>query len=277
MSNNNNNLPAVASLSAEELIALTGQSVKSGPAFPRLTVNKDVGEDEDKPLPIGKFCLKQSGVAVYGKPVTFRPFINAFQYGVYDSDTNTYTNRSIIIKSFNEEAVDELGGIACGKLPAKQREGLTEEQLKGQKAIKCYRNVYGLASFPGVTADGDKVVVDNVPCLLRLSGDNFMDIGEAFDALAAKKVPMIQTELELTTERKSRGTNVWYHINVKWDVNKRLDVTDGDWEIFKTFQAAIDEENKQVIAKFNSAKNKQFDGQAVDIVAELDKDFGDDE
>lgn len=260
-------------MSQEELIALSGQSSKTGPAFPRLTINKDIGEDEDKPLPIGKFCLKQSGVAIYGKPVTFRPFINTYQYATYDSNTNTYTNRSILIKNFNEEAVDELGGISCGKLPAKQRTGLTEQQLKVQKAIKCYRNVYGLVSFSGATGDGDKVEVKEVPCLLRLSGDNFMDIGEAFDALAAKKIPMLTAELKLTSERKTQGTNVWYHMNVSWDLNKQVSLTETDWEYFKAFQEAIDAENSQIIAKHRAAKNKKDDTTVIDIVAELDKDF----
>ena len=77
------------------------------------------------------------------------------QYMHYDADKGEYINRSIIFKSWKEEAIDILGGTKCGKIPFKERSSLTPEQLEQQRTIRCYKLVYGLLSFKdGKTAQG---------------------------------------------------------------------------------------------------------------------------
>ena len=76
--------------------------------------------------------------------LTLRPFISAMQYMHYDADKGEYINRSIIFKSWKEEAIDILGGTKCGKIPFKERASLTPEQLEHQRTIRCYKLVYGL-------------------------------------------------------------------------------------------------------------------------------------
>lgn len=273
-----NTLPAkLQDSSVDELMALTGQSTGPKSDFPRLSINKDGTDDSDRQLPVGAYKLSQGGLSVYGKPVAFRPFINAYQYGVYDAESKVTTNRSIIIKSFSDEALDELGGVACGKVPFKKRDQLTKEQLEDQKKIKCYRNVYGLATFDGHTADGQQEKIANLPCKLRLSGDNFMPIQEALDVLAKKKILMLSCSLILTSERRKNGTNIWYRLIAKPDLENLVQITDSDWDVLRMFQESIDNENKGVIEKHKaSKKSTSKDGDDIRILNALDADFSDD-
>lgn len=266
-------------MTPDQLMALTGQATgkRSGGTFPRLTINKEGLDDQERQLPVGFYAVSQGGITVFGKPITFRPFINCYQYAVYDADSNTFLNHSILIKSFNEEAIDELGGVSCGKISKKKQEGLTKEQLDIQKKIKCYRIVYGTATFEGVTASNEKQSIVNLPVEWRLSGDNFMDIQEVFDSLAAKKILMLSCNMTLTTTRKKQGTNVWYHADTVPDTDKLVTLTKDDWELLKAFQADIDSKNKFIIDKHKAAhKGKTESNDAMKVVNELYKDLDDD-
>src|SRR5260221_1928176 len=105
--------------------------------------------------------ITQEGVTIFGKiPVLFRPFMNTFQYAQYDNTAKSYVNRTVIVKSFNEEMLDEKGGVKCGRIPPKELEILKEKNLissaeiKTQEQIKCYRSLYGLVTMQdAVTAD----------------------------------------------------------------------------------------------------------------------------
>ena len=145
--------------------------LNAGNNIPRLAINRTPEDDDGNQLPVGHFYAYDSTVGqnVYGKPITFRPFISAMQYMHYDADKGEYINRSIIFKSWKEEAIDILGGTKCGKIPFKDRSTLTPEQLEQQRTIRCYKLVYGLLSLKdGKTAQGEPHVVDNLPALYRV-------------------------------------------------------------------------------------------------------------
>jgi hypothetical protein len=162
-----NNIANISEMSHEQIMEAIGQDDGSskGINIPRLGINRSPEDDDGNQLPVGSLFTFDSTVGqnVYGKPITFRPFISAMQYMHYDPDKSEYVNRSIIFKNWKEEAVDILGGTKCGKVPFKDRESLTPEQLAEQRTIRCYRLLYGLLSFKGVKANGEDHVVTNLP------------------------------------------------------------------------------------------------------------------
>lgn len=273
-----NELVKYSEASTEELMALTGQS--TGPRFsdfPRLTIQKDGVDEQERPVPVGSYCLSQGGVAVYGRPVRFRVFINGYQYSIYNADLKQTTNRSIIIKSFSDEAIDELGGIACGKLSFKKRQSLSKEQLEEQKKITCYRLLYGLVSFNGETATKEKHEIVDLPVKLRLRGDNFMDIQAVFDKLAKAKIPMLCVPLELDTIRRTNGNNKWYHLLAKPLNDASVSLGAKDWEYLQDFQNAIDQENSRIIEKHKeSRKSVIVTGDETKVLEALANDLNDD-
>ena len=132
-----NEIVNIKQMSDEQIMQAIGQDDGSnaGNNIPRLAINRTPEDDDGNQLPVGHYFTYDSTVGqnVFGKPVTLRPFVSAMQYMHYDAEKGEYINRSIIFKSWKEEAIDILGGTKCGKIPFKERSTLTPEQLEQQR------------------------------------------------------------------------------------------------------------------------------------------------
>tara|TARA_Y100001937_G_scaffold54512_1_gene75177 strand:- start:569 stop:1174 length:606 start_codon:yes stop_codon:yes gene_type:complete len=192
----------------------------------------------------------------------------------YDALKGEYINRSIIFKSWREEAIDILGGTKCGKIPFKERVNLTPEKLEEQRTIRCYKLVYGLLSFDkGVTAKGDDISIENLPVLYRVTGTAFSPVSSALDHLNKRKKLMFNCTFSLNTKRQKKGGNVYYTPDIFVNADANLQLSDDDMQTIKLFQESIDVENKEIIDLYNSAKSKSVNSNdTVDakIVKELD-------
>ena len=273
-----NNLTNIKQMSNEQIMQAIGQDDGSstGSNIPRLAINRSPEDDDGNQLPVGHFYTYDSNVGqnIFGKPVTLRPFISAMQYMHYDADKGEYVNRSIIFKSWREEAIDILGGTKCGKIPFKERSSLTPEQLEQQRTIRCYKLVYGLLSFDkGKTSQGESHSVKNIPVLYRVTGTAFSPVTAALDLLKKRKKLMFNCTFSLDTKRQKKGGNVFYVPEISVNADANLQLSDTDMETLKVFQESIDVENKEVIDLYNSAKSKGANGHdKIDakIVEELD-------
>jgi hypothetical protein len=203
-----------------------------------------------------------------------RPFVSAMQYMHYDAEKGEYINRSIIFKSWKEEAIDILGGTKCGKIPFKERSSLTPEQLEHQRTIRCYKLVYGLLSFKdGKTAQGEPHAVENLPVLYRVTGTAFTPVTSALDQLKKRKKLMFNCTFSLDTKRQKKGGNVFYVPEIGVNADSNLQLSEDDMETLKVFQESIDIENSEVIDAYNSAKSKQSSGSDkidAEIVEEIE-------
>ena len=273
-----NNLTNIKQMSDEQIMQAIGQDDGSsaGTNIPRLSINRSPEDDDGNQLPVGHFCTYDSNVGqnVFAKPVTLRPFISAMQYMHYDADKGEYVNRSIIFKSWREEAIDILGGTKCGKIPFKERSNITPEEMERQRTIRCYKLVYGLLSFSkGKTAQGNDHSLENIPVLYRVTGTAFSPVTSALDLLKKRKKLMFNCTFSLDTKRQKKGGNVFYVPEISVNADANLQLSDTDMETLKVFQESIDVENKEVIDLYNSAKSKSSNGHdKIDakIVEELD-------
>ena len=271
----------VKGMSNEQIMQAIGQDDGSstGTNIPRLSINRTPEDDDGNQLPVGHFSTYASNVGqnIFGKPVTLRPFISAMQYMHYDADKSEYVNRSIIFKSWREEAIDMLGGTKCGKIPFKERSTLTPEQLERQRTIRCYKLVYGLLSVKdGKTAQGDPISIENLPVLYRVTGPAFSPVTSALDLLKKRKKLMFNCSFSIGTKRQKKGGNVFYVPEISVDADSNLQLSDTDMETLKVFQESIDAENKEVVESYNSAKlkgaNKQHDKIDAEIVEDVSED-----
>ena len=275
-----NNLVNIKGMSDEQIMQAIGQDDGSnmGNNIPRLAINRTPEDDDGNQLPVGHFYTYDSSIGqnVYGKPITLRPFISAMQYMHYDADKGEYVNRSIIFKSWKDEAIDILGGTKCGKIPFKERANLTPEQLEQQRTIRCYKLVYGLLSFKnGKTAQGNDHNVENLPVLYRVTGTAFSPVSAALDQLKKRKKLMFNSILSIDTKRQKKGGNVFYVPEIAVNADANLQLSDTDMETLKVFQESIDTENEEVSGLYNSAKTKKSNG-SDKIDAEIVKDLDDD-
>ena len=257
-----NEIVNIKQMSDEQIMQAIGQDDGSnaGNNIPRLAINRTPEDDDGNQLPVGHYYTYDSKVGqnVFGKPVTLRPFVSAMQYMHYDAEKGEYINRSIIFKSWKEEAIDILGGTKCGKIPFKERSTLTPEQLEQQRTIRCYKLVYGLLSFKdGKTAQGEPHVVEDLPVLYRVTGTAFSPVTSALDQLKKRKKLMFNCTFSLDTKRQKKGGNVFYVPEIAVNADANLQLSDMDMETLKVFQESIDIENAEVVDLYNTAKAKQ--------------------
>ena len=256
-----NEIANIKNMSNEQIMQAIGQDDGSsnGIKIPRLGINRSPEDDDGNQLPVGHFFAYDSSVGqnVFGKPVTFRPFISAYQYMHYDPEKSEYVNRSIIFKNWKEEAIDILGGIKCGKIPFKERQSLTPEQLAEQRTIRCYRLLYGLLSFKGKKANGEDHTLANFPVLWRVTGTAFSPVGSALDQVNKRKKLMFTTTFSIDSKRQKKGGNVYYTPEISVNADANLQMSKEDMETLSVFQDIINTENSEVVELYKAAKKGQ--------------------
>ena len=269
----NNEITNIDGLSQDQIMSMIGQEKSStGNFLPKLAINRFPENDDGAEVPVGSYgvYVPELDSMAYGKPVTFRPFMNAYQYMKYDAEKNEYSNRSIIFKSWKDEAIDIQGGVRCGKIPAKELANLSDEERMKQKAIKCYRLVYGLVSFKGSLPGGTDAEVTNLPVLWKVTGSNFKPVGEAIESLRRRGKVMFNHTLTLKSKKKKAGSNVFYVSDISVDSDE-VQFSDKEKEILLAFQDTINTENEEIVELWRQAKKAEpVSVQAVE--AEFDDD-----
>jgi hypothetical protein len=281
-----NELVTINTNNFDVLAQLTGQAtavVGDNLGLPRMRINRDAVDQDDQPIPIGTFAITMGGKTLYSKTCIFRPLVNMYQYQHYNSDEKKVVNRTIFIPNFTEiEAIDEKGGVRCGKLTGKQLKALSQSQQEAvkekQKPIKAYRFVFGYVSMADAAdKDGNKQPIDNVLCYFRLNGDNFMPIGEVFDRLAKSRKAMQSYDFVCSLERKVNGATKYYQAKFDVDVTKAKPITEPMVKDIEQILAVIKERNIEVVEKHKEAlKNKAQDAKDAVLVGEILQDDFDD-
>lgn len=267
-------------LTHDELMALSGQTKMPGQSiFPMLKINSAAEDDDGNTLPVGAYFFHHPEHGnLYSKDVWFRPFINTYQYSIYDPDTNKYVARSIFFQDWREEIIDSIGTIACGKVKSKDRDQLTEAELEEQKKIKCQRYMYGTVSFVGKTVKGEEIEVNSAPVVWRTGGVNFNTIGDAVRDLTNNNQLLWNYNFVLATKREKKGGNVFYSVALDVDKQNKLPLTPDDIELLKQIRTHIDTENgtieqEHIKAKKNDAVDAEFEMITRQVV---DPDLNDD-
>ena len=272
-----NEIANINNMSDEQIKQAIGQDdgSSSGISIPRLGINRSPEDDDGNQLPVGHLFTYDSSVGqnVFGKPVTFRPFISAMQYMHYDPEKGEYVNRSIIFKNWKEEAIDILGGTRCGKVPFKERTSLTPEQLAEQRTIRCYRLLYGILSFKGKKANGEDHEVANLPVLWRVTGTAFAPVGSALDQVNKRKKLMFTTTFSIDSKRQKKGGNVYYTPEISVNADANLQMSKEDMETLTVFQDTINTENTEVVDLYKAAKKGQStssDGESAKVIKQVE-------
>ena len=272
-----NEIANIKNMSNEQIMQAIGQDDGSGGGIniPRLGINRSPEDDDGNQLPVGHLFTYDASVGqnVFGKPVTFRPFISAMQYMHYDPEKGEYVNRSIIFKNWKEEAIDILGGTRCGKVPFKERTSLTPEQLAEQRTIRCYRLLYGILSFKGKKANGEDHEVANLPVLWRVTGTAFAPVGSALDQVNKRKKLMFTTTFSIDSKRQKKGGNVYYTPEISVNADANLQMSKEDMETLTVFQDIINTENTEIVDLYKAAKKGQptsSDGESAKVVKQVE-------
>jgi hypothetical protein len=252
------NVPAIMekSVNDEELLEFLGQTKNTQNNLQRLKINRESLDDDEKEIPVGTYSLYNSelGKVVFFKEIQFRPLLSGFQYRVWDNAESKYSNRSIIFKNWNEEALDEKGGVACGKVRGALKKDLTKDEEVEQKLIKCARMVWGLVSGEAVDNENNTVTVVEEPCVFYAQGMNYQIVDGAIDSFTRRGKKFIYHQFLMTTKREKRGSNTFYIAQVKIDATE-LEFTPEHFDMMKKFQETIDFENTEILMQYEKTNN----------------------
>lgn len=258
-------------MDARTLAQLTGQdgAFNTHSQFARVRINTDYEvEDEEGTtyaIPPGSFAVKDvDGNEVYAKTATFRPLLNRLQYRRYDprggpDGKGATVAKTILVAALGfagEEAVDDQGGIACGKLSKKDaaKGTLSAAQTLIQEQTKAYRYVYGLLTMSAVDRTGAPVELVEYPVLLRLRGVNYMPIGETFDKITSRKGSMQAYNLALSLKKDKNGDTVFFRIQIEYDAKAPLPLTQGIIDTIKEAALEVEDHNADVRKKYVKAR-----------------------
>lgn len=271
--------------SFEEMAALMGQETGGGgnDGLTRLRINTEFEDDDGNPRPGGTWTIKHEGREVFAKTIKLRVLSQRFFYQRYDKKEEKIVNRTIFMRSFKEEPLDEMGTLRCGKPDGKVFKSMSDAEKKKYEDIRARRAVFGLVTFVDpVNADGSAAEpLENVPVEWVSGGASWNLVGDVFDEMTKKKVLMIQKELTIGLKREKSGQTVYYTpiIEVDWAA-PNLPMTPAVVETFAVFEGIIDSRNKEVMSKHKAAlrtvsKSVPLDDDDASIVADLAGDFDD--
>ncbi len=266
-------VPAIldTTINEEELLEFLGQTKNSQNNLQRLKINRESLDDDEKEIPVGTYSLYSSelGKLVYLNQIKFRPLLSGFQYRVWDVAENKFSNRSIIFKGWNEEALDEKGGVSCGKVKGALKKDLTKDEEVAQKKIKCARIVWGLVSGRAVDNEDNSIDINEEPCVFYAQGMNYQIMDTAINSFTRRGKKFIYHQFIMETKREKRGGNTFYIAQVKLDPTE-LEFTPEHFDLMKKFQETIDFENTGILEEYEKACKPEYTDVSDVTLADLD-------
>ena len=280
-----NDLTTIDKSALEEINALLGTEVSGGGGgsaiarVPELKINSRSRDKETKKaIPEGSYFLTNMDQKVYSDTVTFRPLASHIQYFDWQEidGVRKLANKSMAVARPSEEARDMKGGIACG-YPS--WEVLKEMDYADAKVWKTMRNrvTRGLVSYTGKTMDGDKVSLENQPCIMFHKNSTYGGFWNDFMSKLPNGKQIYEYEATMGADYNENGSVVWYTPTYSVDLSKSLGLTQEVFDTMKVFAETIKTENKQITdAYFTAIKEGALDEKAYAALGDsLDADFED--
>ncbi len=262
----------IDNLSNDKLMSMLGQDVDSGGStLGRLSINYDAEDADGNLIKRGLYKVEtQEHGSIFAEKVSFRPFLNTFQYKKYDEENEENNYKSVMFTSWSDAKPDTNGTDACGSVPKALREDLDPVAKREQEKITCYRNVFGVVSIKGKTSKGDEVTLTNEPVVYRVRGVNFLPIGDQLKSLSKRNKIMYNTVLEFFgTEKHTKGSVTYFVAKIK-DSNKDVKFSDEDKVVLKDFLDYVKNENDYVRKEYDNAITEKH--KAVVSPDDLDDD-----
>lgn len=253
-------------LSKDKLMSMLGQDADSGSTeLARLSINYDSEDSEGNLLKRGLYKVDgTSHGTIFADKLTFRPFLNAFQYKKYDEENESNNYKSVMFTSWSDAKPDTNGTEACGSVAKALRDDLDPASKIEQDKVTCYRNVFGVVSLKGKTSKGKEVTLTEEPVLYRVRGVNFLPIGDQLKSLSKRNKIMYNTVLEFFSPEKHTKGSVTYFVAKIKDANTDVEFSDNDKAILKSFIEIYNSENEYVKSEYEKARKQKLSPKELD-------------
>jgi hypothetical protein len=223
---------------------------------------------------IGMFYVKGLEKEVYAEEVKIRVLSQVFQWIDFDEEEMKPRNRTIMIPRFSMEPIDELGTIRCGKPTSKQMADWGKEEKAKFSTINLFRQLRGLVSYKGVTAEGEEVVIENQPMILMNKRGNYM----TFEDQVIKKISGRDFKdfwVTVKSIEQEMGSVVYYTFDYEPDLLNPVPLDDDTYQTMLRFAEMISSDNDKIKQKYNASLGG-IDSIDLEAMNALDADLEDD-
>ena len=281
---NTNNLPATAADLTPEMMQLLGTTAPTGgetERLPQLKINSKRKDKQNRKVPQGYFFvsgLDNQNELVYAESVKLRVLSQLYQWIHYDPEQNKVTNKTILIPSFNHEARDMGGTTRCGKPTSKDLREMSKAQQAKYSDIRCFRQLRGLVSYTGQTADGEQVTLENVPCILLLKGSNFSPFEDDMVKTLPRGKNFYDYWCDVTAEERENGSVTYYVMRFSPNYAEPASLDKPTIDTMLHMATLVKQENERIEKAYDKAlANEKGIQTAVNALAKsaLDSDFED--
>ena len=244
--------------------------------LPELKINYQRKDKEGRSIKdkIGMFYVKGLEKEVYAEEVKIRVLSQVFQWIDFDEEEMRPRNRTIMIPRFSMEPIDELGTIRCGKPTSKQMSDWGKEEKAKFSTINLFRQLRGLVSYKGVTAEGEEVVIENQPMILMNKRGNYM----TFEDQVIKKISGRDFKdfwVTVKSIEQEMGSVVYYTFDYEPDLLNPVPLDDDTYQTMLRFAEMISSENDKIKQKYNASLGG-MDAIDMEAMNALDADLEDD-
>ena len=244
--------------------------------LPELKINYQRKDKEGRSIKdkIGMFYVKGLEKEVYAEEVKIRVLSQVFQWIDFDEEEMKPRNRTIMIPRFSMEPIDELGTIRCGKPTSKQMADWGKEEKAKFSTINLFRQLRGLVSYKGVTAEGEEVVIENQPMILMNKRGNYM----TFEDQVIKKISGRDFKdfwVTVKSIEQEMGSVVYYTFDYEPDLLNPVPLDDDTYQTMLRFAEMISSDNDKIKQKYNASLGG-MDAIDMDAMNALDADLEDD-
>ena len=154
--------------------------------------------------------------------------------------------------------------MKCGKLDRTTLEALPKDSPEWavQKSIKCSQNLYGLVTLENAkNREGKKVSLSNSPCIWYAKGANFSPVSDCISSLRKQKQPMWLTNIGLSSVRKKKGGNIYFHAELT--PQKTVAWAEEDDALMRQFMESVKSYNDGVMRAHHSATSDEIEYDSV--------------
>lgn len=282
---NESNVPAVSADVLNKMRELLGSSTSAGTVerLPQLKINPKKKDKQNRRVSEGHFFvqgIESQNELVYAESINLRVLSQLFQWIYYDPEQNKVANKTILIPNFGHEPRDMKGTLRCGKPTSKDLRELPKAAQAKYSDIRCFRQLRGLVSYSGVTADKEKVTLENVPCILLLKGSNFSPFNDDVEKTMPKGKQFYDYNIKVTAEERENGSVTYYVMRFNPEYAAPLTLDEPVINTMMHFAKMVTDENKKIESAYNKSLGVSKGIQkAVDnlAVAALDQDFDSEE
>ena len=238
----------------------------------KLAINYETETDDGKTLKKGDWRVWYDGRFVYAPEVSLRVFWRTFAWSLWDAEEGQPVSSSVQKPTLAGDFPDSAGGNKCGRLAKEEIGSLSDDdpRLITSKAVACNQVLYGVVTGKMKDADGNEVLVDELPVIGYFKKSGFMPMNNFITGLTRQKKIMQKICINLKTAKMKKGS-VTFFVPVPTEGSSITTLSESDKELVKHFKDAISATNVKVMKQHREALKATVSGDA-DLAKDLDVD-----